>query len=131
MPPSPPDFHTRYFSVFFAIFQCFFAIFLFRSFFPVAPLPWKRINSAIFRYFLLFFGLLFRCPPPGKFSADALAHSVTIILCIARQNFQKRVAQARCLHYLKVKTRVAAAQSCAAIIAKKVPISGYDIKEAC
>jgi len=47
----------------------FFGIFLlfFRSFFSLALPLWKRLNSAIFRYF-------FRYPPlsPGKFSADAL-----------------------------------------------------------
>jgi len=38
------------------------------------PSLWKRLNSAIFRYFLLIFGLFFRWPrPPGKFYADALA----------------------------------------------------------
>jgi len=39
---------------------CYFLVFFF-----VAPhIPWKRLNSAIFRSFLLFFVLFFCCPPP-------------------------------------------------------------------
>jgi len=52
------------------LFRPFFAIF--RSFFRLPPSPQKRLNSAIFQYLLLIFGLFFRCPP-GKISADALA----------------------------------------------------------
>jgi len=44
---------------------------LFFGLFFVAPLPWKRLNSAIFRYFFLIF-VFFRWLPPGKFSAYAL-----------------------------------------------------------
>jgi len=53
-----------------AIFRFFFLFFVF---FFVAPLPpWKRLNSDIFQSFLLFFGI-FSVGPPGNFSADALA----------------------------------------------------------
>jgi len=47
---------------------------LFFGLFSVGPLPpGKRLNSAVFRYFLLIFCLFFVVPPPpGKFSADAL-----------------------------------------------------------
>jgi len=43
----------------------FFGLFaIFRTFFR-CPLPlWKRLNSAIFRYFLLIFGLFFCWLPP-------------------------------------------------------------------
>jgi len=36
-----------------------FLLFFFRSFFrcPPPPLPWKKLNSTILRYFLLFFGI--------------------------------------------------------------------------
>jgi len=42
---------VQFFDVFFVIFGLF----------SVGPL-WKRLNSAIFRTFLLFFGLIFCCP---------------------------------------------------------------------
>jgi len=38
----------------------------------------EESNSAIFRYFLLIFGLFFVGPLPGKFSADALACNTQI-----------------------------------------------------
>jgi len=42
-----------------------------RSFFVVPP--WKRLNNAIFRYFLIIFGIFSVASlPPGKFFADAL-----------------------------------------------------------
>jgi len=41
--------------------------------FSVAPLSlWKRLKSTIFRDFLLFFSLFFRCPLPEIFSTNAL-----------------------------------------------------------
>jgi len=53
------------------LFSAFFAIF--RSFYPLPhPLSppvnpsWKRLNSAIFWYFLLIFGFFFRCPPTSQ-----------------------------------------------------------------
>jgi len=46
---------------------CFGLFCYFSIFFPVAPLPWKRLISVIFRSFLLFFNLFFPLPPsPGK-----------------------------------------------------------------
>jgi len=50
-----------------------FSVFFFASFrsYFLAPPPRKRLNSAIFRSFLLFFGLFFVVSPPGNFSADA------------------------------------------------------------
>jgi len=51
--------------------KCYFSdFFCYFWLFSVAPPLLEEANSAIFRYFLL----IFRCPPPpGKFSADALA----------------------------------------------------------
>jgi len=65
--PRLLDFHTWYKYIRYrlnsAIYQSFFANFW--SFFSLPPLPWKRLNnSAIFRSFLLFFDLFFRCPLP-------------------------------------------------------------------
>jgi len=37
--------------LFFCLF-CYFSVFFF-----IAPLPWKRLNNAVFRYFLLTFGI--------------------------------------------------------------------------
>jgi len=51
--------------LFFGLF-CYFSVF-----FPLAS-PLEEANSAIFRYFLLIFGLFSVAPPPGKFSADVL-----------------------------------------------------------
>jgi len=45
-----------------AIFRPFL---LFFGLFSVGP-SWKRLNSAIFRYFLIIFGLFFHCPPPPR-----------------------------------------------------------------
>jgi len=62
------------FLLFFGLFCYFLAFFCyFLAFFPLAPL--EDANSAIFWYFLLIFGLFFRCPP-GKFSADALGREL-------------------------------------------------------
>jgi len=49
---------------------------IFGLFFVAPPPPRKRLNSAIFRYFLLIFYILFRCPSSGKFSADALVWKI-------------------------------------------------------
>jgi len=54
--------------LFFVLFLLFFGLFS-------VVLPWKRLNSAIFLYFLLSFGLFFRYPLPGKFSVNALANN--------------------------------------------------------
>jgi len=57
----------RGFTVLFSVFFCYFSVF-----FPLAcrlP-PWKRLNSAFFWPFLLFFGLF--SLPFGNFIADAL-----------------------------------------------------------
>jgi len=59
---GPPGFS---YMVFFGLF-CYFSVFLLFSVFFSLAFPWKRLNSAIFRSFLLFFGLLFRCPFPLK-----------------------------------------------------------------
>jgi len=44
------------------LFVYFFAIF--RSFFPVDPFPWKRLNSAIFQYFFVAPSLKIFLPTP-------------------------------------------------------------------
>jgi len=60
-----------YFGLYFVIFRSFFRCLL--------PLPWKRLNSAIFRYFLLIFGLFFVALPPWKmFCRRPCTHSVVI-----------------------------------------------------
>jgi len=54
------DFYTWYKYCRRALKVLFFGLFCYFSvFFTVDPLPWKRLNSAIFRYFLLIFDLLF------------------------------------------------------------------------
>jgi len=64
--------------VFFDLFLLIFSHFAFFRCPP--PPPWKRLNNAIFRSFLQFFGLLFPCPHPGNFSADA-----TMLYCAKLQ----------------------------------------------
>jgi len=56
-----------------AIFRCF--LLFFGIFFRCPPLPWKRLNSAIFRIFCYFSVIFSVAPLPGNFSADALAYS--------------------------------------------------------
>jgi len=59
---------------------CYFLVF-----FSDAPLV-EETNSAIFRCFLLIFGLFFPCLPLGKFSANALGPSpppLKSICCLA------------------------------------------------
>jgi len=73
---APLDFHTRYFSIFFAIFSlfCYFLVF-----FPYSAI-FRSFLLFFFSLLLLFFGLLFRWPPPENFSADALAKSGYFLL---------------------------------------------------
>jgi len=116
---APLDFHTWYkysrerqkvlFFVFaiFSVFCCF----------SVTPPPPEEAQYcyfsdffAIFRSFLLFFGLFpLAPPPPGNFSADALVHS---ILYFSTSSFNIVFAAACCYLRLLMMTSLYAAVRC-------------------
>jgi len=63
------------------------------------PTSWKRLNSSIFQFFGLFFGL-FPVALLGKFSADAFGSALSFWSCV--RTFRGRVFKIRKIYELEV-----------------------------